>query len=135
MWGDRRAREPVVPIGVNLDLAGIKPSMAGPKQPKERVELPDISNRFWETFALDSNVLPKEAGTERRAAILADFTNEMSKSTIPVVKKNGSAGELHNGDFVIAAITSCTNTSNPDVMIAAGLVATKAATLGLVGPP
>src|SRR6185312_15392504 len=48
-----------------------------------------------------------------------------------VVKTNGAAGELRNGDFVIAAITSCTNTSNPDVMIAAGLVAKKAAELGL----
>src|SRR5882757_4036946 len=98
MWVDTNAPEPLVTIGVNLDLASITPSLAGPKQPKERVELPDISNRFWETFVLDSSVLPKEAETERRAAILSDFRNEMTKSTIPIVKKSGSAGELHNGD-------------------------------------
>ena len=135
MWADPDAPEPVVTISVNLDLTSITPSLAGPKQPKERVELPDISERFWETFAADSNVLPKDAGAERKAAILADFRNEASNAVIPVAKTSGTAGELHNGDFVIAAITSCTNTSNPDVMIAAGLVAKKAVELGLTVPP
>jgi aconitate hydratase A / 2-methylisocitrate dehydratase len=135
MWADADKPEPVVTISVDLDLTSITPSLSGPKQPKERVELPNISERFWETFAADSNVLPKDAGAERKAAILADFRNEASKVVIPVAKTGGSAGELHNGDFVIAAITSCTNTSNPDVMIAAGLVAKKAVEFGLTVPP
>jgi aconitate hydratase len=135
MWADAGKPELVVTTSVNLDLTSITPSLSGPKQPKERVELPNISERFWETFAADSNVLPKDASAERKAAILADFRNEASKVAIPVAKASGIAGELHNGDFVIAAITSCTNTSNPDVMIAAGLVAKKAVEFGLTVPP
>ena len=135
MWADPNTPEPVVTISVDLDLASITPSLSGPKQPKERVELPNVSEQFWETFAADSNVLPKDAGADRKSAILADFKKQSSKATIPVAKTNDPAGELHNGDFVIAAITSCTNTSNPDVMIAAGLVAKKAVERGLTVPP
>jgi aconitate hydratase len=135
MWADANAPEPVVTIPVELDLASITPSLSGPKQPKERLELPDLSERFWETFAADCNVPPSEAGPERTAALVADFKNELSQATIPVVKASGAPGTLRNGDFVIAAITSCTNTSNPGVMIAAGLVAKKAVELGLSVPP
>ena len=78
---------------------------------------------------------PRTPERTRKAAILADFRNDASNAVIPVAKTSGTAGELHNGDFVIAAITSCTNTSNPDVMIAAGLVAKKAVELGLTVPP
>ena len=135
MWVDAGAPEPVVTIAVKLDLASINPSMAGPKQPKERVELPEISERFWETFAADSNAFPKDAGADRKASILSAFRNELSKASIPIAKTGAAAGKLHNGDFVIAAITSCTNTSNPDVMVAAGLVAKKAVEFGLTVPP
>jgi aconitate hydratase len=133
MWADANTPDPAVTTSVNLDLASITPSLSGPKQPKERVDLADISGRFWETFAADSNVLPKEAAPDPRK--VADFKKELSAAVVPVVKTNGAAGELRNGDFVIAAITSCTNTSNPDVMIAAGLVAKKAVALGLSVPP
>ena len=64
--------------------------------------------RFWETFAADSNVVPAEAGPERKAALLADFRNALSKTTIAVGAAGGAPGKLRNGDFVIAAITSCT---------------------------
>jgi aconitate hydratase len=133
MWADANMPDPVVTTSVNLDLTSITPSLSGPKQPKERVDLADVSGRFWETFAADSNVLPKGAAPDPRK--IADFKKELSAAVLPVVKTNGAAGELRNGDFVIAAITSCTNTSNPDVMIAAGLVAKKAAELGLSVPP
>jgi aconitate hydratase A / 2-methylisocitrate dehydratase len=134
MWTNASDPELVVTIAVKLDLATITPALSGPKQPKERVELPEVAERFWETYAADSNILAKDASAERRAALIAAFRKEQSKSSIPITKASGTPGTLHNGDFVIAAITSCTNTSNPDVMIAAGLVAKKAVELGLAVP-
>ena len=135
MWAEPSSPDPVVTASVDLDLTSITPSLSGPKQPKERVELASIADRFWETFAADSNTVPKEAGPDRKAAILADFRHQSSRAAIPVAKTSGAAGQLRNGDFVIAAITSCTNTSNPDVMVAAGLVAKKGVELGLTVPP
>src|SRR5262245_44674560 len=102
MWADASTPEPVVTVGVSLDLASITPALSGPKQPKERVELPNISERFWETFAADSNVVPKDAGADAKAKTVADFGNQMSKVSIPVAKSAGTPGALHNGDFVIA---------------------------------
>jgi len=135
MWDDGNMPDPIITSRVDLDLATVKPSMAGPKQPKERVELPAVANRFWTTFAQDSKVLPEDAGTAETAVILADFRQVALQKTLPITGKDGTSAVLHNGDFVIAAITSCTNTSNPDVMIAAGLVAKKAVELGLTVPP
>jgi len=133
MWADANTPDPVVTNSVSLDLASITPSLSGPKQPKERVDLGNVSGRFWETFAADSNALPKAGAPDQQK--VTDFRNDLSKMVAPVAKSGGKAGELRNGDFVIAAITSCTNTSNPDVMIAAGLVAKKAVELGLSVPP
>ena len=98
------------------------------------MELASVSDRFWETFADNSNVIAKDATKEQRTQQVADFKSDLVNATIPVAGA-GALKELHNGDFVIAAITSCTNTSNPDVMVAAGLVAKKASELGLTVPP
>jgi aconitate hydratase len=84
---------------LELDLAAVTPSMAGPKRPQDRVELPDVRKNFHTAFG---------------GASSAD-----------------SAEKLTNGSVVIAAITSCTNTSNPSVMLAAGLLAKKAVEKGL----
>ena len=97
---------------VEMDLSSVVPSLAGPKRPQDRVALTDIRPRFLE--ALETI---KQEG---------NITSHPVKTVI----KNQSV-ELNDGAVVIAAITSCTNTSNPSVMVAAGLVARKAVSLGL----
>ena len=92
---------------VELDLSTVKPSIAGPKRPQDRIELSDVKKAFGDLVA--------ESKTEKK-----------------VVKT--SKGDLTDGSVLIAAITSCTNTSNPSVMIAAGLVAKKASELGIKPP-
>jgi aconitate hydratase len=94
--------DPVYSDKLELDLAAVVPSMAGPKRPQDRVELPDVKKNFHAAFPN----LPAPA-----------------------------AGTLGNGAVAIAAITSCTNTSNPSVMLAAGLLAKKAVERGLTVKP
>src|SRR5690348_8599725 len=94
---------------LELDLANVHPSMAGPKRPQDRVELPEVKKNFAAAFS----------GPAKSAAAAIDGHNVT----------------LHNGSVVIAAITSCTNTSNPSVMLAAGLLAKKAVERGLQAKP
>ena len=101
--------DPAYPDTLELDLAKVRPSMAGPKRPQDRVELPDVKENFAEAFSG-----PKKSA---QAAL------------------NGHNVTLENGAVVIAAITSCTNTSNPSVMLAAGLLAKKAVERGLKVKP
>jgi aconitate hydratase len=104
--------EPVFTDTLALDLADVKPSLAGPKRPQDRVVLGEIGTGF-------TNVMTKEfrKGEELKRRVAVD------------------GGDLGHGDVVIAAITSCTNTSNPSVMIAAGLVARNAIAKGLSVKP
>ncbi|MEJ2361465.1 MAG: aconitate hydratase AcnA [Gammaproteobacteria bacterium] len=102
---------------VELDLATIEPSLAGPKRPQDRVPLRQAKPLFLS--ALDG--LKKERDIESRSPVAATI--------------RGQATELKDGAVVIAAITSCTNTSNPTVMLGAGLVAKKAVALGLQVQP
>jgi len=90
---------------LELDLSTVVPSMAGPKRPQDRINLPDVKKNFLDTL----NAAQKTAE----------------------VSTNGSKSTIQDGSVVIAAITSCTNTSNPSVMIAAGLLAKKAVEKGL----
>jgi aconitate hydratase len=101
--------DPVYADTLELDLAKVVPSMAGPKRPQDRVELPDVRKNFHEAFS----------GPAKSAA----------------VQLNGEKVRLTDGSVVIAAITSCTNTSNPSVMLAAGLLAKKAVERGLKAKP
>jgi aconitate hydratase len=101
-----------------LDLGSVEPSIAGPRRPQDRVLLSQAKAAF--TQALPSFV---SGGAE-----------PPPPTSVPV-KMNGGSGELHHGSVVIAAITSCTNTSNPSVMVAAGLLAKKAAERGLKAQP
>ncbi|MCW5889105.1 MAG: aconitate hydratase AcnA [bacterium] len=96
---------------LTLDLGTVEPSMAGPKRPQDRVPL-KTSKAAWKT-ALDDYLKGKPADAAQP------------------VSMNGQSGELKHGSVVIAAITSCTNTSNPSVMLGAGLVAKKAVARGL----
>ena len=101
---------------VRLDLSSIVPSLAGPKRPQDRIALPDMANSFKRLFSA-----PEAADGFARPA-----------ETLHLRYPTGRAGvDLGHGDVLIAAITSCTNTSNPAVMIAAGLLARKAVAKGL----
>jgi aconitate hydratase len=103
------AADPAYSDTLALDLAKVVPSLAGPKRPQDRIDLPDVKQNFLATLGRS----PKKAK----------------------IRVNGHKDEIHDGAVVIAAITSCTNTSNPSVMIAAGLVAKKAVEKGLSAKP
>jgi aconitate hydratase len=112
LWHDEKSTDPLFTDTLELNLSTIEPSLAGPKRPQDRVALSQISNSF--------NQLLTEA-------------NRASEKDLAV--KTDGGYELRHGDVVIAAITSCTNTSNPSVLMAAGLVAKKAIEKGLKTKP
>jgi aconitate hydratase len=114
MWADENTPDPVFTDTLGLDLSSVEPSLAGPRRPQDRVAL--------------SNAAPAYAGE------LIDFYKKGGDFGVryPV---EGETFDLGHGDVVITAITSCTNTSNPSVLIAAGLVAKKARALGLTRKP
>ena len=107
---------------LSLDLGTVVPSLAGPKRPQDRVPLSDVKKTFAESLS---------APTAKRGFALDAAALDRSGT----VKDNGHSSTIHHGSVVIAAITSCTNTSNPSVMVAAGLVARKAVAKGLTTKP
>ena len=113
MWRDADAPDPVFTDTLELDLGTVEPSLAGPKRPQDRVLLSEAAPVFADHLAKE---LAGKPASNPTAVDGADFT-------------------LDHGDVVIAAITSCTNTSNPSVMVAAGLVARKAREKGLAVKP
>ncbi len=126
--------EPVCTDVLELDLSTVQPSMAGPKRPQDRVELKHIKAEFLKSlgaplgntsFGLPADKIFNAVGTVKH-------TEASAQAGSPNI---GTTSKLTHGAVVIAAITSCTNTSNPDVLIAAGLVARKARALGLTRKP
>ncbi|MEO0412501.1 MAG: aconitate hydratase AcnA [Pseudomonadota bacterium] len=115
MWREKGSADPVFTDTLSLDMAEVVPSLSGPKRPQDRVLLTDAKGAFERE--LD--------GGEFQQGDRMDVQ----------VDVRGESYTLGHGDVVIAAITSCTNTSNPDVMIAAGLVAQKANALGMQVQP
>ena len=113
MWHDPD-REPRYSEYMELDLSTVTPSIAGPKRPQDRILVSEAKETFEKT--------------------VPDYTTNPG-AAIPVSLADGRSFELRNGAVTVAAITSCTNTSNPSVMIAAGLVAKKAHELGLSPKP
>ena len=111
-WLDPEAQDPIFTDTLELDLASVVPSLAGPKRPQDKVALPDVDELF-------NSELKTVYGKDRAARVAVSGKNH----------------DIGDGDVVIAAITSCTNTSNPDVLIAAGLVAKKANEKGLKPKP
>jgi aconitate hydratase len=103
---------------VKLDLSSVVPSLAGPKRPQDRIEIGSVKSTFKSLF---SKPIEDNGFNQPAARLTQEFTT--SKGNV-----------LHNGDILIAAITSCTNTSNPSVMLAAGLLAKKAVKAGLKVP-
>jgi aconitate hydratase len=114
--------EPLFDDVLQIDLEQIEPSLAGPKRPQDRVGLANVAEAWHQVLTAETQnggfaILPEQVG--RRATI----------------GSNGASIEIGHGAVVIAAITSCTNTSNPSVMVAAGLLARNAVALGLRVPP
>ena len=114
MYRTKNTPDPVFTDVLKLELSSVEPSLAGPKRPQDRIALKEVKNGF--AWSMDKEF--------NKAA-------EMDKR-VPV---EGRKHTLGNGDVVIAAITSCTNTSNPNVMMAAGLLARKALAKGLTVKP
>jgi aconitate hydratase len=112
MWRDDSTPEPEFTDTLELDMGTIEPSLAGPKRPQDRVLLGDVDDQFNH-----------------------ELEHTYRKHRDPRVPIEGTENDLGNGDVVIAAITSCTNTSNPSVLMAAGLVARKARAAGLQSKP
>ncbi len=110
---------------LELDLSTVEPSVAGPRRPQDRVPLSKVKKSFLQTMA--AAAAPAGSGS-------APVTDTPELNSVPVTYE-GETFELRDGSVVIAAITSCTNTSNPSVMVAAGLVAKKAHELGLTRKP
>ncbi len=106
MWRDSSTPDPEFTTTMTLDMAEVEPAISGPKRPQDRIVLSDAKSAFKTLVPEETSVAVKDA----------DYT-------------------MDNGDVVIAAITSCTNTSNPSVLVAAGLVARKARKLGLTVKP
>ena len=115
LWGVPAAGEIDYTRTLTLDLATIKPSLAGPKRPQDRIEMPKLKSKFTELYSkpVAENGFAKKPGDLAQRVRTAD------------------GDEIGSGDVLIAAITSCTNTSNPGVLLAAGLLAKKAAERGL----
>ncbi len=112
-WRDENYATPIFSDTLSLDMASVEPSIAGPKRPQDRVSLVNAPRSFAEALP----TLGGGTDLKKRVAV------------------TGTSHDLGHGDVVIAAITSCTNTSNPYVMMAAGLVARKANALGLKPKP
>ena len=128
MFHDASTKEAVYTDVAELDLASVEPSVAGPKRPQDRVSLYQTKKSFEE--ALPTLIKPKKKATS------ASAPGEPAQSTnVGYAPSAPAAPELQHGSVVIAAITSCTNTSNPMVMVAAGLLAKKAVEKGLTDPP
>jgi aconitate hydratase len=158
LWHDEHSEAPVYSDNIELDLAEVVPSIAGPKRPQDRVSLTESKDAF--RMALE-DVLPDEEEDDEDEADEESFpasdspatngtrshgeephggtggtqvADRVSKST-PLTLEDGTETELDHGHVVIAAITSCTNTSNPSVMLGAGILARNAVQRGLKVKP
>ena len=115
MWRDENTPDPVFTATMELDLSTVEPSLAGPKRPQDRVVLSDV----------------KKSGMDA----IADYRGSAAGESNQLARATGDDYTVEDGDVVIAAITSCTNTSNPSVLIGAGLLARNAIAKGLKAKP
>ncbi|MBJ7329783.1 MAG: aconitate hydratase [Solirubrobacteraceae bacterium] len=160
LWHDETSDEPTYTDTLELDLSTVVPSLAGPKRPQDRVPLSNAKEAFIEalkvyvpqdcdetddgvngTFpasdppaAMEPGADPETAGHPTRP-VPTTVVDDPDRSAVPITMEDGTKTSLNHGHVVIAAITSCTNTSNPSVMVGAGLVARKAAAKGLTSKP
>ncbi|WP_416391095.1 aconitate hydratase AcnA [Alloalcanivorax xenomutans] len=134
LWRSSADPDPVFTDTLELDLDDVVPSLAGPKRPQDRVAMTEVKRTFADLLTkelkLDDAEISKLEGEGGQTAV----GNHEPTSGVEV-ELNGERFHLDHGAVVIAAITSCTNTSNPSVMLAAGLVAKKAVERGLIRKP
>ncbi|WP_413500913.1 aconitate hydratase AcnA [Psychrobacter maritimus] len=147
LWHDADTPAATYSSKLELDLSSVQPALAGPNLPQQRINLSDMHEKFGETLTamtkdrkkeVEAKVrFDEEGGKQDQAKTLAAKPNPFCAegSTYCTVKIEDEEYRLRDGSVVIAAITSCTNTSNPAVMIGAGLVAKKAAAKGLTAKP
>lgn len=142
MWRDKNTPDPIFTDTLSLDLSTVTASIAGPKRPQDRILLQNAASQFKKDIGkikggpVAENTAPASNGEARFEDEGANLANsEHGDYGVPSYPVNGSDYSIHDGSVVIAAITSCTNTSNPSVLIAAGLVARKARKLGLQVKP
>ena len=152
LWHDEHSDEPTFSDKLELDLATVVPSIAGPKRPQDRVSLTEAKPAFRlalegylpdendEDEALDesfpasdpvSTHVPNGTGHEPQGGTGGAQVAERRRTATPVTLADGTETEIDHGHVVIAAITSCTNTSNPSVMLGAGILARNAVQRGL----
>jgi aconitate hydratase len=134
LYRSAAAPDPAYDEIIELDLSTVEPSLAGPKRPQDRVSLVNARLRFEQ--ALESML----ADQKKRAPVSPARTGEIAKpqesaSAVAVAEAEDPCAALEHGSVVVAAITSCTNTSNPSVMIGAGILARKAVEKGLQTKP
>jgi aconitate hydratase len=156
LWHDENSESPTFSDEIELDLSTVVPSIAGPKRPQDRVSLTDskpgfrralagfvpdddaedeaIAESFPASDPVSSHV-PNGAGHEPFGGTGGAPVAERKRTHAPVTLADGTETELDHGHVVIAAITSCTNTSNPSVMLGAGLLARNAVQKGLTVKP
>jgi aconitate hydratase len=151
MWFDPAAPEPEYSERVDFDLGAVQPSLAGPSRPQDRVGLSEVRGSFRRLLAshlkpgnnVDPNAITNWLGEGGAPMMTApellpqhpDAGLEQFGTSVPVRNPDGVSYNLCHGSVVIAAITSCTNTSNPAVMLAAGLLARNAVRRGLRSKP
>jgi aconitate hydratase len=156
LFHTKGSEEPTFSETLELDLGEVEPSIAGPKRPQDRIALSEAKQAFIEALREFSPDAVEELGNHHDAAVAGSFpasdppgddhndergkprratagaaTTERKANPVAVTLEDGTEVELDHGRVVIAAITSCTNTSNPSVMLAAGLLARKAVERGL----
>jgi aconitate hydratase len=135
MWRDE-SRAITYSSNLELDLSTVEPALAGPKRPQDRITLSGMKEQ-WHQDLVDT--FGKSAGGPGTVTEWEDeggpVMEESADEPMATVTYDGDTFEMNHGDVVIAAITSCTNTSNPDVMVGAGLVARKAREKGLTRKP
>ncbi|MBB0229285.1 aconitate hydratase AcnA [Streptomyces calidiresistens] len=136
LWLDPAA-EPDFSEHLELDLSTVVPSIAGPKRPQDRIALSDAAQQFGQdvrVYVDDTDL--DEAGKESFPASDAPaVSSDVPSNPVTVTSPDGVTYEIDHGAVTVAAITSCTNTSNPYVMVAAALVAKKAVERGLTRKP
>ncbi|MEO3762004.1 aconitate hydratase AcnA [Streptomyces sp. B8F3] len=134
LWHDP-AHEPEYSEYLELDLATVVPSLAGPKRPQDRIEL----SKAAEQFRLDVRNYVEDADEPGKESFPASdapaSSNGVPTRVTPVTAPDGTTYEIDHGAVTVAAITSCTNTSNPSVMVGAALLAKKAVEKGLTRKP
>ena len=138
LWHDENTADAQYSQVLEVDLHSVVPSMAGPKRPQDRIDLTDVAQNFAQSvpdLARRSKDRSEQAHEFKAEGGAQEQAEQLAASPVSRITLDDGEHELRDGSVVIAAITSCTNTSNPSVMLAAGLLARNAVARGLQRKP